>query len=280
GAAFDASFLLAKTEDTTQEVQAEEVQFVAGLEWIEVGGADLATSSLGYIDWYTPADLDGQTAVTTIAVNVATQNGLVCVNAAGNGGNDADPATLRLIAPADAFEVLSCGAVDSAGLTAFFSSDGPSFDGRVKPEVLARGLDTNTVSATSDSALAAVSGTSLSTPLVAGATALIIQAHPNWTVDRIRRALFHTADRFSVDGTFDPLFIRGYGIIDVWAAINFVHGDIDGDGTADGDDVEPFVRALLDVNPNTDQVRRSDVNADGAVTVDDVSIFVNDLLGV
>jgi subtilisin family serine protease len=118
GAAYDASFLLAKTEDISQEVPAEEDNYAAGIEWLEANGADMTTSSLGYIDWYTQADLDGQTAVTTIAVNTAIDNGLVCCNAAGNGGHDTNETTSQLIAPADAYKVLTCGAVDSSGAIA------------------------------------------------------------------------------------------------------------------------------------------------------------------
>jgi subtilisin family serine protease len=278
GAAFDASFLLAKTEDVSQEVPAEEDQYVAGLEWIESLGADLATSSLGYIDWYTQADLDGQTAVTTLAVNVATDNGLICCTAAGNETNDGDPGTSHLIAPADALRVLTCGAVDSTGFIAWFSSDGPTADGRVKPEALARGVSTATVSAVSDANIIGVSGTSLSTPLVAGAVALIVQAHPNWNVDRVRRALLHTASGFAVTGGYDAAYVYGYGVIDAQAAIHFVHGDVNGDGAADGDDIAPFLKALAGTNPSAAQQRRADVNADGVVNTADVPIFADDLL--
>lgn len=279
GAAYNAEFLLAKTENVPIEVPAEEDDYVAGLEWVEAQGADLATSSLGYIDWYSQSDLDGQTAVTTIAVNIATDNGMPCCTASGNQGNDFDPGTSTHIAPADAFQVLSCGAVDADGFIAFFSSDGPSADGRVKPEVLARGFYTNTVAASDNTSIVGVAGTSLSTPLVAGGVALIVQAHPDWTVDKIRRALFHTAQDFVPNATFDPYYARGYGIIDVGAAIAFVHGDIDGDGLANGGDIQPFVDALLGTNGDFDETRRSDCDANGGVELADAVIFVSDLLG-
>ena len=150
GGAYDASFILCKTEDIGSETQVEEDNYVAGLEFIEANGGDMATASLGYIDWYNQDELDGLTAVTTVAVNAATANGVHCCSAAGNEGHDANPLTSHLIAPADALKVLTCGAVDDTGLIASFSSDGPSADGRVKPEVLARGINTRTVSASSD----------------------------------------------------------------------------------------------------------------------------------
>ncbi len=279
GAAYDASFVLAKTEDISQEVPAEEDNYVAGLEWIEAHGADLATSSLGYIDWYTQADLNGHTAVTTIAVNTATALGLVCCTAAGNEGNDGSPAVAHLIAPADALNVLTCGAVDLNGVITSFSSDGPTADGRVKPELLARGLDTATVAAQDNSSIIAVSGTSLSTPLLAGATSLLIQAHPTWNAQKIRRVLLHTASGFANNGLTDPLFIRGYGIVNVDSAIYYVEGDINEDGIANGDDIAAFTRALAQNSPSLSEQIQSDLNVDGHVSAADVPLFISDLLG-
>ncbi|HPF39114.1 MAG TPA: S8 family serine peptidase [Phycisphaerae bacterium] len=278
GGAFDASFVLAKTEDTSQEVPAEEDDYVAALEWIESLGADMATSSLSYTDWYTSADYDGATAVTTVGVNVAISHGLVCCTAAGNSGHDADPLTARIGAPADAPLVITCGAVNAAGEITNFSSDGPSADSRVKPEALARGFETQTTSFSTDTTIVGVNGTSLSTPLVASGVALILQAHPDWNADRIRRALFHTANIFEATSTYDPLFVQGYGIINVLAAIQFVHSDINADGVADGRDIQPFADALLSQNPDPDETRRADVNASGAVDLTDLAIFVSDLL--
>lgn len=218
GGAYGASFVLAKTEDMTDEYPAEEDNFVAGLEFIEANGADMSTSSLGYIDWYTQADLDGLTAVTTIAVNLLTSHGVHHCNAAGNDYHDSDPGTSSLIAPSDGFDVLTCGAVDSLGEIASFSSDGPTADGRVKPEVLARGVGTHTVSSNTDDSYTTANGTSLSTPLVACAVACLVQARPYWTVERMRERLFETADYYAAHGTYDPYYVRGYGIIDAYAA--------------------------------------------------------------
>lgn len=237
GGAYDASFVLAKTEDITDEYPAEEDFYVAGLEFIEANGADVATSSLGYIDWYTWYDLDGQTAVTTIAVNQATANGLACCTAAGNGGADSDLPTL--LAPADAFEVLSCGAVNANGVIANFSANGPTADNRVKPEVLARGVSTATVNPNDDADYITVNGTSLSTPLVASAVALLIEAHPDWTIPQIRTALFQTANYYVENGTYDPEYRRGYGIINVFdaAQTSSCAADFDGDQTVGPSDL-------------------------------------------
>ncbi len=224
GGAYDASFVLCKTEDITAEYRGEEDNYVAGLEFIEANGGDMATASLGYSDFDDPAesyadeDFDGLTAVTTIGVNIARGNGVHCCNSVGNGGHDADPETWTIVAPADAFEVIAVGAVDSTGMIAGFSSSGPTADGRVKPEVLARGVDTRTVSALDDIDLVGVGGTSLSAPIVAAAVACLTQAHPDWTVEQMRRYLTRTASDYVINDTFDPTFVRGYGIIDAAAA--------------------------------------------------------------
>jgi len=245
GAAFDASYILCKTEDITDEYQAEEDYYVAGLEFIEMHGGDVATSSLGYIDWYTQGDLNGMIAVTTIGVNTATANGVFCVTAAGNGGHDTNPSTSHLIAPADAFEVITVGAVNSFGEPPGFSSDGPTADGRVKPEVLARGRSTDTISATNPSGYTTASGTSLSTPLVAGAVACLTQARPTWTVPQMRTMLFETSDLFASTGTHDPLYIMGYGVID---AIEAFEQDCNSNGVRDANDIAMGTSA--DVNGN------------------------------
>ncbi len=265
GAAYDASFILCKTEDTTDEYPGEEDNYVGGLEFIEANGGDMATASLTYKDWYTDSDYDGVTAVTTIGVNIATGNGVHCLSAASNAGHDADPATANLGAPADSLEGITCGAVDDTGVIAGFSSDGPSFDGRVKPEVLARGVDTRTVAASNDVDYVGVNGTSLSTPLLAGAVACLVDAHPDWTVEQMRAYLFHTADYYVANGTYDPEFVLGYGIINAVAASA---GDCDNNGVADVDDITAGTH--LDCNGNAipdacdiTQGRSEDIDGNG-----------------
>jgi subtilisin family serine protease len=236
GTAYDASYILAKAEDLADEYAAEENLFVAGLEFIEANGGDVATSSLVMFNMYTQDQLDGLTSVMTMGFNTATANGLHCCQGAGNEGHDADPATSSLLPPSDAFQVITCGAVDDTGASASFTSDGPSADGRVKPEVLARGLWAWTISPTSDSGIQTASGTSFATPITAGAVACVVQAHPEWTVDQMRFALTHTADYFVANQTFDPLYVRGYGIVNALGAAQSTPpkpGDLDEDGAVD-----------------------------------------------
>jgi subtilisin family serine protease len=249
GAAYDASFILCKTEDTSQEDIVEEDWYVEALEFVEANGGDMVTSSIGYIDWYTQSDLNGVTAITTRAVNIATGNGVFCCTNVGNDGHDTDPSTSNLQAPADALDVITCGAVSSTGDIAVFSSDGPAAgpaprDLRVKPELLARGVATRTVNINDDTFLSSVDGTSLSTPLVAGAVACLIQARPTWTMSEMRDYLFQNADDFVANAQVDLDFVRGFGVVNAYRAARApcpADGDFSG-----GVGIIDFLRVLSD----------------------------------
>lgn len=208
GGAFDASFVLAKTEDTGDEYQQEEDFWVAGLEWLELQGADLVNSSLGYTDWYEPSDLDGNTAVTTIAADLAASRGLLVYNSAGNNGPE--PSTLS--APADGDSVFAAGAVDGSGAIAAFSSRGPTADGRTKPDGCARGENAVTAS-WGGTGYSTANGTSFASPIIAATAACISSAHPEWSMMRIYDALRSTANRAG-----NPDNSYGYGLVSGMAA--------------------------------------------------------------
>lgn len=217
GAAFDAEYVLAKVEDITSEFPLEEDWFAAGVEFLEAQGCDVATSSV-VAYWYQQDAMDGVTSVMAQAFNIATANGMHCIQGVGNSGHDADPSTSSLVTPADALQVITCGSVDFDNNIASFSSDGPTVDGRVKPEVLARGQSAWTVSAYSTTEYTTESGASFATPQLAGAVACLVQSHPDWSVDTMRDRLTSTASYFLTHGTSDPLFVEGFGLVDVAAA--------------------------------------------------------------
>lgn len=275
GVAYGCSFLLAKTEIVDQEVQIEEDYYVAGLEWGEALGADIASSSLGYIDWYTFDQMDGQTAITTQAVDIAASLGIVCVTAAGNEGGSSWG---HIIAPADADSVISVGAVNSEGVIAEFSSPGPTADGRLKPEVVARGVYTYAAGTAGNDAFINASGTSLSTPLIAGATALILEAHPTWNPMMVREALMMTANHSqSPDNQY------GYGVINVMDAINYSYeinlGDITQDGLINVNDVVLLLDWILSgAALSPEQTFRADFSGDSVVDILDVVQLVEAIL--
>ncbi len=212
GPAYKASFLLAKTEDIASEEPIEEDYWVAGMEWADSLGAEVISSSVAYSDWYTFEDYDGNTAVTTIAADIAASRGIVVCNCMGNDG----PGYGTLMAPADADSILACGAVDASGNLAGFSSWGPTYDGRIKPEVLARGVGTYCAAAFATDEYTFAGGTSLSTPLVGGCAAALLSAHPDWTVMQVREALTMTASNAA-----SPNIEYGWGIVDLFSALNY-----------------------------------------------------------
>ncbi len=219
GPAYGARFALAKTEDVADEQPIEEDNWLAATEWADSLGARVLSSSLGYLDWYTYEDMDGSTAVTTNAADIAASRNIVVCTAAGNEGTTD---WFYIIAPADADSVLAVGASTSQNTVIPFSSHGPTSDGRTKPEVLARGVGTHCATSNSPTSYGNVSGTSLATPLVGGAAAMVIGAHPNWSAWRVRYALIRTADTFAT-----PDNHRGYGRIKVLDAINFSFVGVD-----------------------------------------------------
>ncbi|MBI5866842.1 MAG: S8 family serine peptidase [candidate division Zixibacteria bacterium] len=190
GIAPRAEYALAKTEVMDAETRIEEDYWVAGLWWIDSLGCDIVSSSLGYNNWYTRADLDGHTATTTKAAELAVARGLLVVNAAGNEGFDG------LVAPADGDSVLTVGASDRQGTVADFSSRGPTADNRIKPDVVAPGLGVWTA-LTRPGAFLGRSGTSFATPLVAGVCALLLQEKPSLSPMQVIDVLRATATNAS-----------------------------------------------------------------------------------
>jgi serine protease AprX len=202
GPAFGSSYLLAKTEDDRSETRKEEDFWVAGLEWSKSSGARIVSSSLGYIGFddgtsHPYSTLDGQTIVTSRAANIAAEFGILVVNAIGNDG-EAPDGRIRLgslAAPADAFGALAVGAVDASGMIAPFSSRGPTADGRVKPDLVAQGVEVWTATNDGTATYDCGDGTSFAAPLIAGLAALLWEAHPEWSLQTLKEALRSTATK-------------------------------------------------------------------------------------
>jgi len=191
GPAYRADYILGKTESNRWERQVEEDTWCAGIEWAEAMGADMATTSLSYTSWYGPESLDGRTAVVSRTANLAFDRGLFLVNSIGNQG----PREGTLGAPSDAPGVIAVGSVDWNGQISRFSSRGPTWDRRVKPDLVAMGSGVSMVTARSRDRYGRGSGTSYAAPLVAGCAALVLSAHPDWGPEAVRDALVMSGDR-------------------------------------------------------------------------------------
>ena len=221
GPAYNAQFALGKTEAREYERRIEEDFWVMGVEWLESMGVDIISSSLGYNRFddgfsYTYSDLDGNTCVTTIAADRAASRGVAVFISAGN---EFKYDWKYIMSPADGDSVIAVGAVNFEGEHAYFSSVGPTADGRIKPEVMAVGLSALCVNPESEeTGYLWANGTSFSCPLVAGAAALILEARPELTPMQLREALIRTASQFSA-----PDSLMGYGIADIYQGL-FYHG--------------------------------------------------------
>lgn len=225
GTAPRASYLLLRSEDANTEYIIEEYNWASAAEYADSAGADIINSSLGYYTFNDPnqdhtySDMDGNTAPATIAADKAASKGILVVASAGNEG--AGPWNY-IGTPADGDSVLSIGAVDEFENYAFFSSNGPTSDGRVKPDVAARGFGTWLFTPFSGSTSVQGNGTSFSGPVMAGAAACLWQAWPQLRNMEIAQAIRRSASQFS-----NPDTLLGYGIPDFTFANNLLGlGDI------------------------------------------------------
>lgn len=182
GLAHGSTFLLARTEYNLREPYSEEENWLAAAEWADRNGVDIINSSLGYgAKRYFESDLDGKTSLVSRAANTAFEKGILVVNAAGNEGVGRWE---YLVSPADAEGVLAVGGIDpDSGVQAYFSSFGPTADGRMKPNVSA--LSTVVLEQPNAGNESTAYGTSFSAPLVAGFAACVIQKFSGWPVEKL-----------------------------------------------------------------------------------------------
>lgn len=210
GSAPFASFVLAKTEDIRKETHYEEDCFAAAIEWMDSIGVDIITSSLGYSKFdsaetsYSFEHFDGKTALVSVYANRAKKIGIIMVSSAGNRG----PNDSTIQAPAEALGEIAIGAVNPTGDTVLkFSSRGPTYDGRLKPDFVAQGnyvicspaypLDTTTYG----------SGTSVAAPIFAGGLALLLSTFEELTPDDVYELLLENSSHKN-----NPDNAWGYGI--------------------------------------------------------------------
>lgn len=229
GTAWGSELVLARTENGIfdGEFHYEEDNWFRAIVWAESIGVDIVSSSLAYrtdfsdsttiirsgdstiVRDYQYDDLDGKTTLVSRAALYAIERGMVIVSAIGNEGSFA-PGTLS--APADVKEVVSVGSVTPSDQIAYFSSTGPTADGRIKPDLVAQGTNV-TVPVIYGGAAHVYSafgqGTSFSTPMIAGVCALVMQSYPGCTANDVRDRLYRYCKLLNKDSTADNYSGRG-----------------------------------------------------------------------
>lgn len=186
-------------------------QIIEGMEWAAASGADVVNLSLG-------GEATDGTDPASAALNALTeQTGTLFVVAAGNAGEEYSVGT-----PGAATSALTVGAVGADEALAPFSSRGPRLDGGAKPDITAPGVaivagraEGTSMGEPADERYTAASGTSMATPHVAGAAAILKQRHPDWKAPRLKDALISTA-RTARDLT---VYEQGGGRVDLARAV-------------------------------------------------------------
>ncbi len=191
---------ICQTEDSRSENRIEEDNWVAGLEYADSLGCQILNSSLGYttfddtVNQRRYEDLNGVTSRASRAATIAASKGMIICNSAGNEGGK----KWKFIGtPADAKDIITVGAVNTEQKRAYFSSYGPTADGRTKPDACAVGR--NTVVSTPAGIITVANGTSFSSPMLAGMIACLWQAFPNKSNYQIMQAVRKAGDRYPVN---------------------------------------------------------------------------------
>ncbi len=244
GAAPDASYVLIRTENVGSEYVIEEDNWVAAAELADSMGIDVINSSLGYTDYddtltsHIYDHMDGNTARITKGADFAAAKGMLVVNSAGNSGGNS---WYFIGAPADGDSVLAVGAVGLNENVAPFSSRGPTFDSRIKPNVCGLGWGTAIIAPAGD--IFYGNGTSFSSPLIAGLAASLWSAFPNKSGMEIKKAIEESAHKYK-----NPDFDFGYGIP------NFINAFLSLNGTSITDTTQNHILSAFP-NPFNNKVQ-------------------------
>ena len=214
GTAPDASYWLLRSEDQDTEQPIEEDYWAAAIEFADSVGIDVVNTSLGYhaFDEGYPAyryrDLDGHYSLMSHSASLAADKGIVVVCSAGNSGRGA---WKKVTPPGDSENVLTIGALTKDLVNAEFSSIGDTSDGRIKPDVMAIGV--NSVVSGNDGRVSKANGTSFASPTMCGIVACFWQACPWLTAKEVIKAVQQAGDRVNF-----PDNIYGYGVPNLWKA--------------------------------------------------------------
>ncbi|MCG9881748.1 MAG: S8 family serine peptidase, partial [Bacteroidia bacterium] len=197
GGAPKSEYILLRTENPSSEYLVEEYFWLFAAEYADSAGVDIINSSLGYSKHdeksmgHKFSELDGKTTVVTKAAEIASSKGILIVASAGNEGNDP---WRKITAPSDGELVLSVGAVDKKGNQVSFSSVGPTADKRIKPDVVARGKNTNLLAANGRTFEG--NGTSYACPIISASAAQLLQLAPKSSAQKLKEVIVLSANNY------------------------------------------------------------------------------------
>jgi serine protease AprX len=218
GTATKASYWLIRSEDTGSEFLIEEDNWVAAAEFADSAGVDIINSSLGYYNFdnsemnHPFEEMDGKTTRVTRGANIAASKGILVFSSAGNEGNNiGENAWKHIVAPSDGEKVIGVGAVNKDSIPSGFTSLGPAFGGKTKPNVTALGW--STFLQRSDGTFGYLSGTSFSSPVMAGMAACLWQSQPHASAEQVKTAIEMSGHLYE-----NPNDKMGFGIPDMYRA--------------------------------------------------------------
>ena len=221
GSAPGADYWLLRSEDTGSEYRIEEENWISAAEFADSAGVDIINTSLGYSTFddtlqnYTYKEMDGKTTRISKGAVMAASKGILVVVSAGNEGNKL---WKYITSPADADNILAVGAVDTSGMLASFSSVGPSYDGRIKPDIAAQGVGTV---AQGLCGLIGCNGTSCSAPVISGLAACLWQANDQLSNIDIIEMIKQSSSQYQ-----NPDTLIGYGLPNFANALSQIGADL------------------------------------------------------
>lgn len=229
GTAPNASYYLIRSEDIYGEYYGEVERLARAFRLADSLDVDVISVSLGYnlmdsaYESFTYEQMNGTSVAALEATRlVEEKNRIVCVAA----GNDGNKDWHYISTPSDAEWVLTVGACTADSLPAYFSSYGPTYDGRLKPEVCAWGQNTWIYSPALQDTLGHYvggmtrgNGTSFATPEIAGMMACVKQSAPDYA--RSATLLYETIIATGHLTTHDAQL--GYGVPDAWQAYQLLN---------------------------------------------------------
>jgi subtilisin family serine protease len=209
--------------------EAEEDEIISGIEWCIENEIDVINMSFGYEG---PVVWDA----LNLAIKSAVEHGVVVVAAAGNSG----PYFFTASNPGSGIYSIAVGATDINDRVISFSSIGPTDTGQISPDICAPGVNIIATDAyksvihlekeylddfigeKSNFAYVSLSGTSMASPMVTGAVAVLLEAFPSASPESIRNALIMGARETYRPSPEGKTISQGAGIINVSASLEYL----------------------------------------------------------